>query len=252
MKIILITQARTGSSRFPKKILKQIKGQSLLEIHINRIKKSNLIDEIIIATTENDSDNIITRIATSLNVKFFRGSENDVLDRFYKSAEVYNPDYVVRLTSDCPLIDGKLIDEIITNALKKNLDYYSNILLPTYPDGQDIEVIKFSALKKAWESAKLSSEREHVTPYIKNNSTHMSKNLFSSENHHYYKDYNSVRMVVDYPEDFKVIKLLIEKMGDDSSWKEYAEMYLSNQNIRSNNISIKRNQGYNISLNKDK
>lgn len=252
MKIIAITQARTGSSRFPKKILNKINGKSLLQIHIDRIKQSTLINEIIIATTNKERDNIIAEIAKSLGVQSFRGSENDVLDRFYKSVENSSPDFIVRLTSDCPLIDGQLIDEIINNALQKNLDYYSNILLPTYPDGQDIEVIKFSSLKKAWESAKLNSDREHVTPYIKSNSTFMSKNFFTAENHEHKEDYNSVRMVVDYPEDLKVIELLIKSIGTNATWKEYAEIYLSDKAIKSYNIEIKRNEGYKFSINKEK
>ena len=244
MKIIAITQARTGSSRFPKKILERINGRSLLEIHINRIKKSNLIDEIIIATTESKRDDVIVELANSLMVKSFRGSENDVLDRFYNSVKPLKPDLVVRLTSDCTLIDADLIDEIISSALDKDLDYYSNILYPTYPDGQDIEVFKFSSLKKAWESSRLDSDREHVTPYIKNNSTYMSNKLFTSENHEYKKDFNRVRMVVDYKEDFKVIELLIKKLGEKATWKEYAKLYLSDNNINSINFQIKRNEGY--------
>ena len=251
MRIIAITQARSGSTRFPKKILNKINGETLLEIHINRIKKSNLIDEIIIATTENDSDNIITEIATSLNVKFFKGSEHDVLDRFYKSIISLKPDFIVRLTSDCSLIDGNLIDEIIEEALKKSLDYYSNILFPTYPDGQDIEVIKFSALEKAWNESKLTSDREHVTPFIKNNSTFFGKDFFTSENHQYKQDYNQVRMVVDYPEDLKVIELLIQYCGLNASWLEYVNCYLKESKISSNNIQIERNEGYSKSLNKE-
>ncbi len=251
MRIIAITQARSGSTRFPKKILNKINGETLLEIHINRIKKSNLIDEIIIATTENDSDNIITEIATSLNVKFFKGSEHDVLDRFYKSIISLKPDFIVRLTSDCSLIDGNLIDEIIEEALKKSLDYYSNILFPTYPDGQDIEVIKFSALEKAWKESKLASDREHVTPFIKNNSTFFGKDFFTSENHQYKQDYNHVRMVVDYPEDLKVIELLIQYCGLNASWLEYVKCYLAESKISSYNIQIERNEGYSKSLNKD-
>jgi spore coat polysaccharide biosynthesis protein SpsF (cytidylyltransferase family) len=251
MRIIAITQARSGSTRFPKKILNKINGETLLEIHINRIKKSNLIDEIIIATTENDSDNIITEIATSLNVKFFRGSEHDVLDRFYKSIKSLKPDFIVRLTSDCSLIDGNLIDEIIEEALKKSLDYYSNILFPSYPDGQDIEVIKFSALEKAWKESNLTSDREHVTPFIKNNSTFFGKDFFTSENHQYKQDYNQVRMVVDYPEDLKVIELLIEYCGLNASWLEYVNCYLEESKISSYNIQIERNEGYSKSLNKD-
>ncbi len=244
MKIIAITQARTGSTRFPKKILKKIDGKSLLEIHIERIRQSSLINKIIIATTSNVRDNIIVDYAKSLTVEYYRGDENDVLDRFYKSVSHIEPDFIVRLTSDCTLIDAELIDEIIANALEKDLDYYSNILSPTYPDGQDIEVFKFTALYKAWEMAIVNDEREHVTPYIKNNSTYMGNNLFTSENHKYKDDYNQVRMVVDYPEDFTVIKMLIQKLGINAKWIDYADEYIKDQKINSNNIKIKRNDGY--------
>ena len=165
MRIIAITQARSGSTRFPRKILNKINGETLLEIHINRIKCSALIDDILIATTTISEDGDIQNIAESLNIKFFRGSEHDVLDRFYKSIISLKPDFIVRLTSDCSLIDGNLIDEIIEEALKKNLDYYSNVLLPSYPDGQDIEVIKFSALEKAWKESKLKSDRVSVPQF---------------------------------------------------------------------------------------
>ena len=252
MKIIAITQARTGSSRFPKKILERINGRSLLEIHINRIKQSKIIDEIVIATSDNKRDDIIEEIASSLMVKSYRGSEDDVLDRFYKSVKSFEPDLLVRLTSDCTLIDGDLIDELIKNAVDKGLDYYSNILRPTYPDGQDIEVFKFSSLKKAWKSSKLFSDREHVTPFIKNNSTFFSKDLFTAENHEYKTDFSKVRMVVDYKEDLKVIDLLIKRLGEEATWKEYAELYLSDKNINSFNIHIARNEGYLTSLKNNK
>ena len=244
MKIVAITQARTGSSRFPQKILKKINGISLLEIHIERIRQSSLIDKIIIATTSNLSDNIIEDYSKLLGIECYRGKENDVLDRFYKSVVDIKPDFIVRLTSDCTLIDAKLIDEIIENALKKNLDYYSNVLYPTYPDGQDIEVFKFSALKKACETAQLIEEREHVTPFIKNNSSFMGKNIFTSENHQFNNDYNKVRIVVDYKEDFKVIEMLIKKLGLNAEWIDYANEYIKDQRINSNNIKIKRNDGY--------
>jgi len=244
MKIIAITQARTGSSRFPDKILKKINGKSLLEIHIQRIQKSDLVDEIIIATTDKPKDSVIASIAESLNIKYFKGSEQDVLDRFYQSVKPIQPDFIVRLTSDCTLIDANLIDEIIHKALINNLDYYSNILDPTYPDGQDIEVIKYTALEKAWNRAKEKSDREHVTPYIKNNSTFVKKKLFMSANHSFDKDYNQVRMTVDYPEDFQVIKALIGSIGEHASWLEYAKLYLSDKSINNLNIEIKRNEGY--------
>lgn len=251
MKIIAVTQARSGSKRFPKKILNKINGKTLLEIHINRIKKARLVDEIIIATTLNPDDEVIKEIARLMNVKYYSGSEDDVLDRLYKSVETIKPDYIIRLTSDCTLIDPELIDEVVSGALKKNLDYYSNVLIPSYPDGQDIEIIKFNALEMAWKESKLISDREHVTPYIKNNSTFLGKNIFTSDNHLCEHDYNKVRMVVDYVEDLIVIQLLIEVLGEEASWLDYTEHYLFDKKINSNNLNINRNEGYIISKKND-
>jgi len=251
MKIIGITQARTGSTRFPKKILKKVNNKTLLEIHIQRIKKSQLLDGIIIATTNKRSDDKIEDIAKKMNVKCFRGSENDVLDRYYKASKGLKVDAIARLTADCPLIDPKLIDEVIKNFLNKKLDYYSNILEETYPDGQDIEIVNFLSLKKAWKEAKNPSEREHVTPYIKNNSTFMNKNMFTSGSHKCNKNYKDIRLTVDEEIDFKVIKDIIEKLGEDCDWETYANYYLNNKLYKLNS-SIIRNEGYKISIKKDK
>ena len=169
MNVIAISQARTGSTRFPNKILQKVNGESLLSIHIRRIKNSKKINFIIIATTNKKGDDVVEEEANNLSVKCFRGSEEDVLDRFYQAAKPYNADYVVRLTSDCPLIDPNLIDKIIKIAIKSEVDYCSNTLVESYPDGQDIEVFSFSSLEKAWNESKLNSERDHVTPYMKKN-----------------------------------------------------------------------------------
>ena len=251
MKTICITQARTGSSRFPSKILKKINDISLLEIHIKRIKESKQIDRLIVATTDKPQDNAIVKIAENENVDFFRGDENDVLDRYYNAAKNHNPIFVVRLTSDCTLIDPLLIDDLIVTAKKKDVDYYSNTLLDQFPDGQDIEIFKFHALEYAWKHAKLSSEREHVTPFIKNNSTFKGKNLFKSDNHNCEFDYNNTRMVVDYPQDFEVIKILIQTLGYNKNWIDYTNLYHSSKEIYSINEKIIRDEGYLNSLKKD-
>lgn len=171
MKVIAITQARYGSSRLPGKVLKTIQGKTLLQIHLDRICKSRKIDKLIVATTAEEEANDIAILAAKLGFTSFRGSVNDVLDRFFQAIQAENADYVVRLTSDCPLIDPELIDKIIQYTIDKKLDYCSNTLDPEYPDGQDVEVFTLSALKQAWTEAKLSSEREHVTPYIWKNSS---------------------------------------------------------------------------------
>lgn len=167
---ILITQARSGSTRLPGKILKEINDESLLEIHLKRLNKCKNVSKIIVATTDKPEDKVIYDNAINQSFNSFRGSESDVLDRFYQALRNEKTDWIVRVTSDCPLIDPELVDNIIDFAIEKNVDYCANILIENFPDGQDIEVFKFSALENAWENAELLSEREHVTPYIRSNS----------------------------------------------------------------------------------
>ena len=244
MKIIAITQARTGSTRFPNKIMNKIEDETLLSIHINRIKKSKKINSIIIATTNNKNDDIIELESNKLNVSCYRGDEEDVLDRFYQAAMPYSPDFVVRLTSDCPLIDSSLIDMIIETTVNSNVDYCSNTLIESYPDGQDVEVFSFNSLKKAWEQSVLLSDREHVTPYMKKNFKVL--NIHSNN-----MKFNKVRMTVDEPNDFVVIKKLVDKLGLDEKWENYTNLYLNDKTISNINDSIIRNEGYIKSIKND-
>jgi spore coat polysaccharide biosynthesis protein SpsF (cytidylyltransferase family) len=179
-----------------------------------------------------------------MNLAFYRGSVNDVLDRFYQAAKPYHPEWVVRLTSDCPLMDAALIDEIVSKAIELDVDYCSNTLDPTYPDGIDIELMKFSALEKAWKEATSNSDREHVTPYIHQNSTFFHKTLFRSYNYSNEKNYGGVRLTVDEPKDFEVIRTLIDKLGTDKDWKTYADRYMADEEIARLNQHIQRNEGY--------
>jgi len=248
MKVLIITQARVGSTRLPKKVLKKINGETLLEVHINRILKSKY--KLVIATTNQEDDDLIVEVAKKLNVDFYRGSVNDVLDRFYQTAKKYNPERVVRLTSDCPLIDPDLIEEVVNKAIKEDLDYCSNTLVEAFPDGQDIEVFKFTALSSAWENAKLNSEREHVTPFMKKNSSFLGGKIFKSDNYSCNKNYNKVRLTVDEISDFEVIEYLVRKLGFDATWKEYADEYMTSGISHLNN-NIIRNEGYKKSLETD-
>lgn len=251
MEVLAITQARSGSTRLPNKVLKKIGNQTLLDIHIQRILKSTRINQLLVATTIDPLDAKIVEIAKANGVPFHQGSIENVLDRFYKAAISHKPKWVVRLTSDCPLIDAQLIDSIIDYTMQKNVDYCSNTLNPTFPDGMDIEVFKFSALEKAWKDAKLDSEKEHVTPFIHKNSSFNGLNLFSSSNFETEESFAHVRLTVDEPEDFEVIKLTIKQLGLDKNWKEYTEFYLSNEEVYKLNSSSKRNEGYEKSLKED-
>ena len=250
IKTILITQARTGSTRLPGKILKEVQEKSLLEIHIERLKKCNNVSEIIVATTTNFEDEVIYNKSIELGVNSSRGSESDVLDRFYKSVEDKNPDWIVRVTSDCPLIDPKLVDDVIAFTIKNNKDYVTNTLIENFPDGQDIEVFKYTALKKAWENAILNSEREHVTPYIRKNSDFNGGNLFTSLNYDCQSDFSKIRMTVDEIRDFELITLLINDLGTEKSWLEYTNYIIQEDLVKINNKII-RNEGLLKSLKND-
>ena len=251
MKVIAITQARYGSSRFPGKVLKKINGETLLEIHVRRVLASKMIEQLIVATTHEPEAEEIGAIAVMCGASFFKGSMNDVLDRFYQAIKETKADYIVRITSDCPLVDPELIDKVIRYTVTNSLDYCSNTLDPTYPDGQDIEVFKFNAFEKAWNDAKLPSEREHVTPYIWKNSTYKGGNLFKSDNFTEGYSYQHLRMTVDEVDDFEVIRSLITHLGTCSTWMEYADFLERHQELKSINEKIERNEGYNKSTNKE-
>lgn len=248
MKILAITQARYGSSRLPAKILKEINGKTLLEIHLERILKSKKISKLKVATTLEEGAEYIIAIANKLNIETYQGSIDDVLERFYKAAEPESPDYVVRLTSDCPLIDHVVIDKIINRCIETGSDYASNTLSPTYPDGVDAEIFKFSALEKAYNEASLKSDREHVTPYIWRNSTFKGKTLFRSVNVENTVDYSKYRITVDTIEDFLMVKALIENMGINKSFHDYVEFLASHKSIKEINKNSTRNEGYDKSL----
>ncbi len=209
MKVGAIIQARMGSTRLPEKIMKNLCGKTVLSHDIERIKQSKLIDEIIIATTTNDSDKIIYSEAIKCGVKAFRGSEEDVLSRYYYAASENNLDIVMRLTSDCPLIDPKLIDEMLKFYIDNSYDIVSNagsdLKNRTYPRGLDTEIFTFKLLETAFNKANEKYQREHVTPYIYEN----TKNIF------YYKndvDYSKYRITLDTEEDFELIKEIYKEL----------------------------------------
>lgn len=252
MNIIAITQARVGSTRLPSKVLKKIGDETLLEVHLNRILEAKTVSKLIVATTVKDADQAIVDLVEPLGIQTYRGSEDDVLDRFYQAVKREDAEYVVRITSDCPLVDPVLIDQIVQFTIDGGYDYCSNTLKPTYPDGQDVEVFKFSALETAWKDAKLLSEREHVTPYIKKNSTFYNVELFKSFNYENDENFEELRMTVDEQVDFDLMEAVIEALGTNKRWKAYADFILENPNILSLNADIIRDEGYLKSLEKDK
>lgn len=221
MKIGVIIQARMGSSRLPGKVMKKIQGKTVLEHVIERVKQSKLIDEIIIATTTHVPDSVIESEALRCGAKAFRGSEDDVLSRYYYAAKENNLDVVVRITSDCPLIDPIVLDEIVSFYLKNNYNIVSNAGSDsknrTYPRGLDSEIFSFNVLKYAFNNAEEKYQREHVTPLI----YEKFRNIF------YYKsniDYSMYRWTLDTEEDFKLIS------------KIYMNLYHGEHNFYMNEI----------------
>jgi spore coat polysaccharide biosynthesis protein SpsF len=249
-KTILITQARLGSTRLPGKVLKEIGNKSMLQIHLERLKKCKSVSEIIVATTINKEDQLIYDKVVEWGFNVFRGSETNVLDRFYQAVKDKKADWIVRVTSDCPLIDPILVDKVVDFVQENNKDYGANILIENYPDGQDIEVFKFSALKSAWKNANLLSEREHVTPYIRNNSDFKGGDLFTAINYPSDVYFSKIRMTVDESKDFDLINILINELGTDKTWLEYTNYIIQNK-LDTINDNIIRNEGLLKSLKND-
>ena len=254
MKIIAITQARYGSTRLPAKILKEVNGMTLLEIHLNRILLSKTISKLKIATTDEEGSKFIVEIADKVGVGYHKGSVDDVLSRFYDTAAPEKPDYVIRFTSDCPLIDPNVIDAIVAFAIEHPEYDYVRTQAASFPDGLDTEVMKFSALERAFNEATLKSEREHVTAYIWKNGSADGGAIFNTYNFpNPVGKYNAndYRITIDEPEDFEVIKRLIEALGFDKGWKEYIDYLLAHKDIYEINSKFSYNEGYTKSINND-
>ena len=205
MKIAAIIQARISSTRLPGKVLKELpfnSGITCLEQVIRRLKKSKKIDDIVIATTEDKEDNEIVDIAKKEDVKYFRGSKENVLSRYYFAAKKNNIDVVVRITSDCPCIDVDITDLTIDAHINKVADYTSNSLTRTYPHGLDVEVFNFNALEEAYKNATKYYEKEHVTPYIYRNPQKFKINIVKAPKELYASD---IRITLDTEEDYALL-----------------------------------------------
>jgi len=250
MKTVAIVQARMGSTRLPGKVLMDIAGQPMLRRVIERLKHTKLLDDIVIATSTNDEDKPVIKLAEQNKVKSYAGSPNDVLDRYYQAAKLYKADVVVRITADCPLIDPQVVDKVIKYYKAGKYDYVSNVVKPTYPDGLDTEVFSYRSLTKAWQEAKLTSEREHVTPYIWKNTA-----IFKIGGIQNTTDYSSLRWTVDDRKDIEFIREVYRHlykknkmfyMGDVLGLlKQHPELLKINQGTA-------RNEGYTKSVLEDK
>ncbi|WP_201501363.1 cytidylyltransferase domain-containing protein [Psychrobacter cibarius] len=168
MKTVAIVQARMGSTRLPNKVMKEINGTPMIEVLLKRLAKSEQIDQIIVATSVDAKNDLLVRHVESLGYVCERGSENDVLERYYQAAKAHNADIVIRITGDCPLVDANLVDIAINDFKDHGVDYLSNTSPATYPDGLDIEVFTMRVLERALTETTSLFDQEHVTPYIRN------------------------------------------------------------------------------------
>ena len=222
-KIPLLLQARMGSSRLPGKILLPVLDRQLLKLTIERINQSKFVEEVILLIPDASTDDILESFAIDEKIKFFRGNEKNCLDRHYQAAKYFDIDVFAKTTSDCCLIDSRVIDEVIELYFSKSpdCDYVSNICPPTFPDGLDIEVFNFSTLEKTWELAKSDFDKEHTTTFIRNN-----PNLFKIINHEHSKSnlFKKHRWCLDFEDDYLFIKTIFEKL------------YLNNNNFSMENI----------------
>lgn len=211
MNKVVIVQARLGSTRLPSKVLKDLSGKPVLYHVLERIKKTKLVDNIVIATTDLDSDEPLIEYLRENKIDYYRGSSEDVLSRYYESALQYKADIIIRITSDCPLIDPIVIDEIIKIYLENNnYDYVSNTLMRSFPRGLDVELFTFDSLKKSFLKAEQKWEREHVTPYIYTN-----RDLFNVYNFANKTDQSFFRWTLDTPEDYQLIKEIYDSLYNE-------------------------------------
>ena len=211
MKIVTIIQARMSSTRLPGKVMLPILGKPLLIRMLERVQAAKFIGRLVVATSTNKDDDEIENICSNENIFCFRGHLTDLLDRHYQVAKLYNADAVVKIPSDCPLIDPSVIDRVLDHYVKSDkFDLVSNLHPATYPDGNDVEIMSFSALECAWKDAVKDYEREHTTPFIWEHDDHFAIGNVEWETG---LDYSaSHRWTIDFPEDYEFIRKVYEEL----------------------------------------
>jgi spore coat polysaccharide biosynthesis protein SpsF len=220
---VIIIQARLGSTRLPNKVLKDLCGRPVLWHVVNRVKQAKRISEIIIATTTLPEDDTIEKFCQDNGIKFYRGSSENVLSRYFETAKKYNAETVIRITSDCPVIDPVLLDSMIEEYFKSGADYMSNSLVRTFPRGLDVEIFSFALLEKAYREASKQYELEHVTPYI-----YQHPELFKLKNYANDADFSFHRWTLDTDEDYKLISEIYNELYPANNlflWKDILKLF---------------------------
>lgn len=238
MKVVAIIQAHMGSTRLPDKVLLDLAHEPMLVRDMNRLSRAQALDEVVVATTVKLADDTIVSLCAERGWPYFRGSEKDVLDRYYRAAVDYEADIVVRITSDCPLIEPEIVDRVVREFLdlQPEVDYACNTFpRRTFPRGLDTEVLRFDVLEQTWRQDHNPSWREHVTPYIRSN-----PELFRIHGIMNEVDYSHMRWTVDTVEDLAFVRCIYNHFRHDQfSWqevlavlKEHPEWLEINRNVR--------------------
>lgn len=240
--IAAIVQARTGSTRLTNKVFKDLCGKPLIWHIINRLKYSKKIDKIILATTQNENDNVLEEWAIENNIPCFRGSENDVLDRYYHSAQKFNVDTIVRITADDPFKDPQIIDDVISLFVGEKLDFAYNNNPPTFPEGLDTEVFSFDALEKAFNNSTDPFEREHVTQYFYRNPSIFSQACLKNS-----IDLSYLRWTIDTQQDWDMAEVVYNKLyptNENFGMSDILELINKEPYIAAINSTVKRSAMY--------
>lgn len=235
MKIAAIVQARMGSTRLPGKVLKDLGGKTALSRVVSRVRRTRTISEILIATSTAPADDAILEECANLSVNVFRGEEQDVLDRYYRAAVSVQAEYIVRITSDCPLIDPAVTNWVIESFLEKMPDYASNALERTFPRGLDTEVMSLAALERAWRDAKEVYQRAHVTPYIYQNSGAFQILSLRGDS-----DHSNHRWTLDTQDDLKFMQAVFHRFQgrDDFSWRDVLALVERERDLAAINSNV--------------
>jgi len=238
LSVVAIIQARMGSTRLPGKVLEDICERPMLGRVLDRTGISNSIDEIIVATTTNPIDDIIEQFCSEESCKCFRGDEEDVLDRYYQAIQQSGAKNIVRITSDCPLVDPGVIDLVIQAFLDARPDYASNIIPPrTFPRGLDVEVFTKDTLVNAWENCDKAAWREHVTPYIYSN-----PDLFNILPVRNEEDYSDYRWTVDTPEDLTLVREIYSLVEGPFNWMDVMNLFIEHPQLKTMNQEVRQKE----------
>jgi glutamate-1-semialdehyde 2,1-aminomutase len=242
VKAVAIVQARMGSARFPGKVMQTVGDIPLIGLLLGRLRLARSVSTIVLATSTNPREQLLCDYVSALGYAVSRGSEADVLDRYYAAAREHSADIVIRITGDCPLVDPAVVDAILARFRDGDVDYLSNVAPPTFPDGLDTEVFTFAALETAWRDARTPREREHVTPYLRESGRFRCANFTAAT------DGSAERWTVDEPEDLELIRKILASFTPrrDFSWEEVMELRDRHPEWFSVNRHLKRNEGAGI------